>query len=85
MNGWFLLSLFHSGSQTQLVQLPVLPSLPPVVAGGAQESERPLRDRRPLLLRLHQNLTPLQRLPVPGDGGVPGAATSAVSSRSGCG
>lgn len=85
MKEWFLLSLFHSGSQTQLVQLAVVLSLPPFVAGGAQESERPLRYRRPLLLRLHQNLTPLQCLPVPGDGGIPGATTSAVSSCSGCG
>lgn len=48
-----LLYLPQSGSQTELVQLAVLPSLPPAVASGAQESERPLRDRRPLLLPLH--------------------------------
>lgn len=48
-----LLSLPQSGSQTELVQLALLPSLPPAVASGAQESERALRDRRPLLLPLH--------------------------------
>lgn len=84
MKEQFLLSPLHSGSQAELVQLAVIPSLPPAVASGSQESERPFRHRRPLLLRLHQNLTPLQCLPLPADGGVSGATTSAVSSCSEC-
>lgn len=67
--------MFPAGCETQLVQLAVLPALPPAVARGAQEGERALRYCRPLVLPVPEDPTFLQPLPVPGDGGLPGAAS----------
>ena len=76
-------SLSSPGGEAGLVQLALLPALPPSVASAAQESERTFRQRRPLLLPVPKDPTLLQRLPVPGDGGLHGAASGVAPSRAG--
>lgn len=77
--------LFPSGCKTELVQLAVIPALPPAVASGTQESERAFRHWRPLILPFPEDPTLLQPLPVPGDGGVLGAASGCAPSSAACG
>lgn len=50
----FCLFVSLSGSETKLVQPAVLPLLTAVMADSSEDSEWPLRDRGPLLLRLSQ-------------------------------
>lgn len=63
-----------------MVQLALFPALPAAVAGGAQDGERALWLRRPLLLPVPEDAALLQPLPVRGHGGLPGGTAGPAPS-----